>query len=105
MTACTTSPPHKPGDICAIFKEKDDWYDEAKDAYGLALEADPANPDVYYNLACIHALTNEKEQALGYLQIALLNGYVDLSTLTQDPDLKSLNGDERFEALKKGELQ
>ena len=32
VTACTTSPPHKPGDICAIFKEKDDWYDEAKDA-------------------------------------------------------------------------
>ncbi len=81
-----------------------DRYDEAKDAYGLALEADPANPDVYYNLACIHALTNETEQAFGYLQIALLNGYVDLSTLSQDPDLKSLAGDPRFEALKRGEL-
>ena len=31
-TACTTAPPRNPSDICDIFREKDDWYDDAKDA-------------------------------------------------------------------------
>lgn len=29
---CTTSPPRNPDNICDIFREKDDWYDEAKSA-------------------------------------------------------------------------
>jgi hypothetical protein len=32
MIGCTTSPPRNPGDICAIFREKDNWYDDAKSA-------------------------------------------------------------------------
>ena len=32
-TACTTAPPRNPGDICAIFREKDDWYDDASEAF------------------------------------------------------------------------
>jgi hypothetical protein len=32
LAACTTSPPRDVNDICAIFKEKDDWYDDAADA-------------------------------------------------------------------------
>lgn len=32
VTACTTSPPRNPGDVCAIFREKGDWYGDAKDA-------------------------------------------------------------------------
>ena len=32
VTACTTSPPSDVNDICAIFREKDDWYDDADDA-------------------------------------------------------------------------
>ncbi len=32
VVGCTTSPPRNPGDICAIFREKDDWYGDAKSA-------------------------------------------------------------------------
>lgn len=32
MVGCTTSPPKNPNNICDIFTEKDDWYDDAKDA-------------------------------------------------------------------------
>ncbi len=32
MTGCVTSPPRQQNDICAIFTEKDDWYDDAKSA-------------------------------------------------------------------------
>ncbi|MCF7970854.1 MAG: hypothetical protein K9L22_06780 [Methylococcaceae bacterium] len=33
LTACTASQPKNTHNICAIFKEKDDWYDYSKDAY------------------------------------------------------------------------
>lgn len=33
LTACTTSPPKNTNNICQIFKEKDDWYNDGKDSY------------------------------------------------------------------------
>lgn len=32
LAGCSTSPPRQQDDICAIFTEKDDWYDDAMDA-------------------------------------------------------------------------
>jgi hypothetical protein len=32
VSACTTSPPRDVNNICAIFDEKDDWYEDAEDA-------------------------------------------------------------------------
>jgi len=32
VSACATSPPRDVNNICAIFQEKDDWYDDAADA-------------------------------------------------------------------------
>lgn len=32
LSACTASQPKDVNDICAMFKEKDDWYDDAADA-------------------------------------------------------------------------
>ncbi len=32
VSACTTSPPQNVTNICAIFREKDGWYDDAADA-------------------------------------------------------------------------
>jgi hypothetical protein len=32
LSGCTTSQPKDVNDICAMFKEKDDWYDDAADA-------------------------------------------------------------------------
>jgi hypothetical protein len=81
-----------------------DRYDEALDFYKKGLEANPGNRDAYYNMACVYALKGEKEQSLRYLRIAALNGYVTMSTLDEDSDLKSLHGDEEFEKLKRGEL-
>jgi Flp pilus assembly protein TadD len=81
-----------------------DRYDEALDMYKRALEANPGHHDAYYNIACIYARTDEKEKAFSYLQIALLNGYVDVNTISDDPDLKSLEGDERFAKLKAGDF-
>lgn len=32
LGACAGGPPSKPHDICAVFEEKDDWYEDAADA-------------------------------------------------------------------------
>lgn len=32
LTGCATSPPRNPDNLCAIFEEKRDWYEAAKDA-------------------------------------------------------------------------
>ncbi|WP_193162259.1 transglycosylase SLT domain-containing protein [Microbulbifer hainanensis] len=32
FAGCAVSPPNNPDDICSIFREKKDWYGEAKDA-------------------------------------------------------------------------
>lgn len=80
-------------------------YDEAIEWYKKALEANPANGDAYYNTGCVYALKGDKEQALRYLRIALLNGYVQLDSLKSDPDLKKLEGDPAFEKLKTGSTE
>ncbi|MBM4282200.1 MAG: tetratricopeptide repeat protein, partial [Deltaproteobacteria bacterium] len=79
-------------------------YEEALEQYKKALEADPGNRDVYYNIGCVHVIQGRTAEALDYLRLALLNGYVDVQTLANDSDLKSLNGNAAFEKLKAGEL-
>ena len=32
VTGCTTSPPKDTNNLCSIFREKDDWYEDAADA-------------------------------------------------------------------------
>ncbi len=32
LSACTTSPPSQPENICSIFREKSDWYEDTADA-------------------------------------------------------------------------
>ena len=33
LTACSSAPPSNINDSCAIIKDKDDWYDDAKDSF------------------------------------------------------------------------
>ncbi|MDP2345415.1 MAG: tetratricopeptide repeat protein [Deltaproteobacteria bacterium] len=80
-------------------------YEETFEQYKLALEADPSNRDVYYNMACIYAVQSKVEEALEYLKLAVMNGYVDLKTLNNDSDLKNLHGNPTFEKLKVGEFE
>jgi hypothetical protein len=79
-------------------------YDEAIEWYKKALEVDPADGDAYYNMGCVYALKGDTEQALRYLRIAIMNGYVQPSW-DQDPDLKSLQGNATFEKYKKGQTE
>ena len=82
-----------------------DRYDEAFEQYAKALEADPANRDVYYNMASIYAIQGKADEAIQYLKLSVLNGYIDLATLNTDNDLKNLHGNAEFERIKSGQLE
>jgi len=45
LASCTSSTPKKTSNICSVFNEKDDWYDQAKNAYqkwGIPINASMA---------------------------------------------------------------
>ena len=51
---------------------------------------EPANPLVFYNLACSYSLTGQVDRAASALEKALLLGYRDFKWLAKDPDLRTL---------------
>src|SRR5262245_59774556 len=51
---------------------------------------EPANPLVFYNLACSYSLTGNVEGAADALETALHLGYRDFKWLAKDPDLRTL---------------
>ena len=51
---------------------------------------EPANPLVFYNLACSYSLISDLEMSSVALQKAILLGYRDFAWLAKDPDLKAL---------------
>ena len=59
------------------------------------------DPVVHYNFACSLALMGKKEESFGMLEQAVKLGYKEFDHMKQDPDLKSLRDDPRFEALLK----
>ncbi len=67
-----------------------------------ALELDPKDAGVRYNVACLYAVQGEVDRALDCLEEALRVGFGNREWLERDPDLDSLRGDPRFHALLRG---
>ena len=61
---------------------------------------EPANPLVFYNLACSYSLTDEFDRAMFALGHAIALGYRDFKWLAKDPDLKKLRAQPAFAELK-----
>lgn len=71
-----------------------------------AIERVPRAPDLYYNLACTHALLQEHEKAIAFLELDLSTNYPTRAGRRQqelwawgDPDLESLRDHPRFRDL------
>ena len=64
-----------------------------------ALEIDPNDAGVRYNVACLYALEGEADLAIACLQDCLRLGFGNREWIERDPDLASLRGDPRFVAL------
>jgi tetratricopeptide (TPR) repeat protein len=61
---------------------------------------EPANPLVFYNLACSYSLAADVQHAATALDKALQLGYRDFDWLAKDPDLKLLRAHPVFNYLK-----
>ena len=64
-----------------------------------ALELEPEEPIVIYNVAGIYALTCESERALDCLELAMAGGWGRRDWLAQDSDFETLRDHPRFRKL------
>lgn len=60
----------------------------------------PANPLVFYNLACSYALNDQMDLAAAALDRALTLGYRDFNWLAKDPDLRQLRKHPLFRTIR-----
>ena len=66
-----------------------------------ALEMNPDDSVLLYNVACNFATLGEVEESIGFLTRAAEHGTVNAAWMRNDTDLASLRGDARFQALLK----
>ncbi len=64
-----------------------------------AVEVDPEDAGVCYNVACLYSLEGRIEDALRCLEDAFRHGFGDKAWIEHDPDLEPLRGEPRFQAL------
>jgi serine/threonine protein kinase/Flp pilus assembly protein TadD len=67
---------------------------------GRALDLEPEESQVLYNVACVYALLGERDRAIDCLEKSLTHGWAQRQWMEHDPDLASLQGHPRFEALR-----
>ena len=64
-----------------------------------ALEIDPTDAGVRYNVACLYALDGMREEALDCLEECQRLGFTNMDWIQRDPDLASLRDEPRFQRL------
>lgn len=64
-----------------------------------ALEIDPNDSVVLYNVGCIYALLGQSDKAIGCLEQAIEHGTVNASWMKNDEDLASLHGLPEYQEL------
>jgi adenylate cyclase len=65
-----------------------------------ALDIDPEDAGVRYNVACLFALEGHHDRAIECLEDAVRAGFAHRDWVENDPDLDSLRDNPRFKALK-----
>ncbi|MFY9935965.1 MAG: serine/threonine-protein kinase [Silvibacterium sp.] len=89
----------------AVILSHEARYHEAERLFREAIQtAGKANQpgalaNAWYSFACGATIAKRRDEALTYLREAIDTGFMVPDALATDPDLKSLHGDPRFEAL------
>ena len=74
-------------------------HDKALEQYKRALELEPKNSIVHYNIACSYARMKKVEEALDALERSVQCGYRDVDWMEKDADLDNLRDSPRYKAL------
>jgi TolB-like protein/tetratricopeptide (TPR) repeat protein len=85
--------------MCAVSACRIGRRDEGLAWAERAVAADPEDAGVRYNVACLYALEGELERAISALEDAFEVGFGNRDWIERDPDLDSLRGHPRFQAL------
>jgi TolB-like protein/Flp pilus assembly protein TadD len=64
-----------------------------------ALEIDPSDPGVQYNVACLFSLENQRERAIDCIEKAVEGGFGHRDWIEHDPDLDPIRDHPRFQDL------
>jgi tetratricopeptide (TPR) repeat protein len=93
-----------PDDVRALYMGANGLVALGQRAKGLvwarrAMEIEPDEPMLLYNLACIYSLAGEAEQAIACLERAVERGFAHKLWIEKDSNLDLLRGDPRFQAL------
>ena len=94
LNLCQDALKVKPGDadalsLMALLETKLGWPGEAQRHLAEAVAAAPADKDVLYRKATVHALRGERTEAVAALDAALKQGYSPVLA-RQEPDLAAL---------------
>jgi tetratricopeptide (TPR) repeat protein len=74
----------------------------ARAEFERAIEIDPEEPQVLYNVACVHTLQGLFDKALDCLAKTVAHGELWREWMRNDPDLESLHDHSRYRALAAG---
>jgi adenylate cyclase len=64
-----------------------------------AVELDPSDTGTLCNVACVYAGAGKTDEAMGYLEKAVENGFTQKAWIQNDEDLASLRDMPRYKAL------
>jgi serine/threonine protein kinase/Tfp pilus assembly protein PilF len=81
---------------------RSDQIEKAKREAAKAIEINPTDPLVQYNVACFYALIGEKKLAVQTLKNAMLSGHQDYEWTKRDSDLDSIREEPEYIELMKG---
>ena len=77
-------------------------FDEAKIEAAKAVELNPSDPLMQYNVACFYSLLDEKKTAIKGLKSAFVAGYSDFEWAKRDSDLDNIRKEPEYIELMKG---
>jgi hypothetical protein len=66
---------------------------------GPMLKLQPDNAGIYYNIACLFAIQNDREQAIEWLGRALEKGYDGWEKIKTDPDLENIRDSAYYQEI------
>jgi adenylate cyclase len=85
--------------LSAVIQAVLGQHEQARRSAARALELEPDDGIVAYNLACMYAVMKEPDRAVDLLQRSTVGGRINLAWLEHDATLAPLRGHPRFDGL------